>query len=98
MVRVLFIKQGADAAIVRTLQASVLAVTDLVATHRLQRLGSDALAPAAGTGAEADAVAIELDYGVAVPGATGAGIYLVEGMAPRDAEREMLSEPGESGG
>ena len=104
MIRVHFL-DGASGTAVRSFSASALAVTDLVGARTLTPLGSNPTTQAAGTAgagdtgtAAGDEVAIELAAGTEIGGAAGPGTYRIEGLAPAEAERELLTEPGETGG
>ena len=96
MIQVHFVN-SASAALVKTVRASVLAVTDLVGGHTLKALGAQAL-PAAGKASTADQVLVELPPGIELPGTPGPGLYLVEHLDAVEAEHEILAAPGESGG
>lgn len=95
MIKVHFVQSGSGG--VRTIHASVLAVTDLVGGHSLKAQGGEPLSADASS-APASRVLIELPAGVDVPGAPAPGIYLVEGLDAHEAEHEILAAPGESGG
>ena len=95
MIKVHFVKSGSGE--VRTIHASVLAVTDLIGGHSLKAHGTGPVSAGASASVE-DQVLIELPTGVDVPGAVAPGVYRVEGLDAQEAEHEILAAPGESGG